>query len=70
MGAPGRRKLKDYLIDRKVERKERDELPLIACGSEVLFVPGHAASETVMVEKGVTKRMLRVEYLGRPAESE
>ena len=70
VGAPGRRKLKDYLIDRTVERKERDELPLIACGSEVLFVPGHAASETVMVEKGVTKRMLRVEYLGRPAESE
>ena len=69
VGAPGRRKLKDYLIDRKVERKERDETPLIACGSEVLFVTGHAASETVMVEP-TTRRMLRVEYLGKLDESE
>lgn len=69
VGAPGRRKLKEYLIDRKVERKERDELPLLACGSEVLFVPGHAASETYKVTEE-TRRMLKVEYLGRTDDND
>jgi tRNA(Ile)-lysidine synthase len=69
VGAPGRRKLKQYLIDRKVERKERDELPLLACGGEVLFVPGHAASESFKVTES-TRRMLKVEYLGRADEME
>ena len=64
MGAPGRRKLKDYLIDRKVERAERDEIPLIACGSEVVFVTGYASSELAKVDEN-TARMLRAEYLGR-----
>lgn len=64
VGAPGRRKLKDYLIDRKVERAERDEIPLIACGSEVVFVTGYASSELAKVDEN-TARMLRAEYLGR-----
>lgn len=62
VGSPGRRKLKDYLIDRKVEREKRDCIPLVACGSEVLFVAGHAASENAKVD-GNTARMLRIEYL-------
>ena len=64
VGAPGRRKLKDYLIDRKVERSERDSIPLIACGSEVLFVTGYASSESTKVDEN-TARLLRAEYLGR-----
>lgn len=64
VGAPGRRKLKDYFIDRKVDRESRDRIPLIACGSEVLFVPGFAASEQARVDE-TTERMLRAEYLGR-----
>lgn len=63
VGAPGRRKLKDYLIDRKVDREKRDGIPLVACGSEVLFVTGHAASENAKVDEN-TARMLKVEYLG------
>ena len=64
VGAPGRRKLKEYFIDRKVDRESRDRIPLIACGSEVLFVPGFAASEQARVDEN-TARMLRAEYLGR-----
>ncbi len=64
VGAPGRKKLKDLLIDRKVERTERSRIPLIAAGSEVLFVTGIAASETVKVDEN-TVRMIRAEYLGR-----
>ena len=64
VGAPGRRKLKDYFIDRKVDRESRDRIPLIACGSEVLFVPGFAASEQAKVDDA-TERMLKAEFLGR-----
>lgn len=39
-GAPGRRKLKDLLIDRKIPRAERDQLPLLCRGTEVVWVPG------------------------------
>ncbi|MBR0136612.1 MAG: tRNA lysidine(34) synthetase TilS [Clostridia bacterium] len=68
VGAPGKKKLKDYLIDRKVDRTKRDEIPLIACGSEVLFVTGYAASESTKVDEN-TARMLRAQFLGQ-AEKE
>ena len=64
VGAPGRRKLKEFFIDRKIDRDERDLIPLIAAGSEVLFVTGVAAGELVKVD-GSTRSMLRAEYLGR-----
>lgn len=63
VGAPGRRKLKDFFIDRKVEREKRDAVPLIACGSEVLFAAGLAASEFVKVDENTTA-VLRARFLG------
>lgn len=64
VGAPGRRKLKDYLIDRKVDREKRGEIPLIACGADVLYLAGYASSELAKVDDD-TKTMLRAEFLGR-----
>ena len=64
VGAPGKRKLKDYFIDRKIDRDERDRIPLIASGSEVLFAAGYAASELTKVDNETT-RMLKAEFLGR-----
>lgn len=64
VGAPGKRKLKDYLIDRKIDREKRDVIPLVACGNEVLYVAGYAASESTKVDD-TTGSMLKVEYLGR-----
>lgn len=63
VNAPGRRKLKDYLIDRKVERNARDLIPLIADGSEVLYVGGFASSESAKITES-TRKMLKIEYLG------
>ena len=48
----GRRKLKDYLIDEKVPRRERDQIPLIAQGSHVLWVTGMRISEGAKVTEG------------------
>ena len=39
-GMKGRKKLKDFFIDNKVDRTLRDRIPLLACGSEILWSPG------------------------------
>lgn len=53
LGAPGRKKLKDYFIDKKVDRPLRDWLPLVARDSEILWAPGIGISERARVEDGV-----------------
>ncbi len=60
LGAPGGRKLKEALIDKKIPREKR-ELPLIAHGREALFMPGLGIADTVKVTAG-TQRVLRVTY--------
>lgn len=40
LGAPGRKKFKDYLIDHKVDRQVRDYLPVVARGRRVIWAPG------------------------------
>lgn len=40
LGAPGERKLKDLLIDRRVPRRERDRLPLLVVAGRIAWVPG------------------------------
>ena len=39
-GAPGSKRLKEFLIDAKVPRWERDQLPLVVAGDEILWVAG------------------------------
>ena len=56
-GAPGGRKLKEYLIDRKVPREERDRVPLLAVGKEVAWVVGHQVSEKFRARPG-SKRLI------------
>lgn len=55
----GHKKLKDYLIDEKVPREERDRLLLLADGSHVLWVFGYRISEAVKVTEK-TERILRI----------
>ena len=41
LGAPGRRKLQDLLVDRKVPRAERDSVPLVVdAGGRIVWVAG------------------------------
>ncbi len=55
----GSRKLKDYLIDEKVPREERDRIPLLASGRQVFWVVGHRISEDVKVTEQ-TQRILEI----------
>jgi tRNA(Ile)-lysidine synthase len=41
LGAPGSRKLKEYMIDRKIDRRRRDFIPLLCKGKRILWVAGY-----------------------------
>lgn len=60
LGAPGRRKLSDYLIDRKLPRRQRD-IPMLCSGADVLFLPGCTIAETVKVTEQ-TRHILHLFY--------
>ncbi|MCI8370941.1 MAG: tRNA lysidine(34) synthetase TilS [Lachnospiraceae bacterium] len=57
--AGGRKKLKDYFIDCKVPRQERDQTILLADGSEIIWMIGKRINEAYKVEDG-TSRILEV----------
>lgn len=68
LGAPGARKLQDFLVDRKVPRPERDALPLVVDGRDrIVWVVGHSVAEGFRVRdrsQGVI--LLKVKRLGGP----
>ena len=59
----GRKKLKNYLIDCKVPRQERDSLTVLADGSHILWVVGYRISEYYKVTEK-TKTVIRVHVKG------
>ena len=63
----GRKKLKDYLVNEKIPRSERDKLVLLAEGNEILWVVGYRLSEKVKVKEN-TKRILKLTYTGGNAD--
>ena len=51
-GAPGTRKLQDVLVDRKIPRRERDDVPLVVDGNgRILWVVGVALAEDARVRR-------------------
>jgi tRNA(Ile)-lysidine synthase len=62
IGAPGTKKLKDWLIDRKIPSKERKLLPLVLSTSgEIAWVPGLPPADNLKI-RGTTKLALRLTY--------
>ena len=59
----GSKKLKDYLIDRKIPREKRDDLWLAADGSEILWVIGDRISEAYKVTDK-TRKILHIQIKG------
>lgn len=57
----GRKKLKDYFMDLKIPREDRDKVLLLARGNEVFWVIGYRISERCKITEN-TKQILRVEY--------
>lgn len=59
----GRKKLKDYLIDCKIPREERESLTLLADGSHIVWIVGYRISEYYKVSNQ-TKKILKVHVKG------
>ncbi|HEY2324294.1 MAG TPA: tRNA lysidine(34) synthetase TilS, partial [Thermoanaerobaculia bacterium] len=49
LGAPGSKKLKDFLIDRKIPLEQRDRLPLLVWSGEIVWIAGVEISERFKV---------------------
>ncbi|MEG6566727.1 tRNA lysidine(34) synthetase TilS [Thermoanaerobacterium saccharolyticum] len=58
----GTKTLKEYFIDEKIPREERDRIPLLAIGSTILWIVGYRMSEKYKVRDG-TKKILSIEYI-------
>ncbi len=66
LGAPGERKLQDFLVDRKVPRAERDALPLVVDGRDrIVWVVGHSVAEDFrVIDPSAGVLLLKVRRLG------
>lgn len=64
LGMQGSKKLKDLFIDLKVPRYERDKIPLIVCGNQIVWVVGYRISEDFKVTDS-TRRVLKIKILKR-----
>lgn len=63
LGAPGRRKLQDFLVDMKVPREERDRVAVLESGGEIAWVLGMRIDERFKVGEG-TERVAVLEVSG------
>ena len=61
-GGSGSKKLKDYFIDRKVERSLRDAVPIVACGDTPVWVVGYTMDRRFQVTEK-TERILKLTFL-------
>lgn len=68
-GRGSHKKLKDYLIDCKIPREERDGYILLADGSHIIWVVGMRISEAYKVTEQ-TRRVLKVQKIERGGKSD
>lgn len=62
-GMKGSKKLKEFFIDEKIPRRERDSIPLIVSGDTILWVVGKRVSDYGKVDDN-TKRILKISVTG------
>lgn len=60
-GMKGSKKLKDFFIDEKISREERDRIPIIENNGDIIWVVGYRISEKYKVRSS-TKKVLVLEY--------
>lgn len=61
LGVDGSKKLKDFLIDHKIERHKRDKIPLVCDGDQIMWVVGYRISENYKVTDE-TKKILAIQF--------
>jgi len=48
-GMRGKKKLKNYFIDKKIPKDKRDRIPVLADGNEIIWILGYAINESYFV---------------------
>jgi len=61
-GMKGTKKLKDYLIDKKVPKNKRDSLPIITSNDQIAWLPGFTIDDNFKVTDETTK-ILNLTYI-------
>lgn len=61
LGLTGSKKLKDFFIDYKIDRNERDRIPLVCDGDEIIWIVGLRISEKYKITDKTT-RILEIIY--------
>jgi len=61
LGLGGTKKIKDYFIDHKVERKERDQIPLLCDDTHIIWVMGYQMDERYRITKD-TNQFLQITF--------
>lgn len=62
-----RKKLKDYLIDKKIPREARDRIWLLARGNEVIWIIGYRLNASYKID-AATKNIVRFDIFGGYAD--
>jgi tRNA(Ile)-lysidine synthase len=62
LGFGRRKKLQDFFVDEKVPRDERDGVPVVLSGDDIIWVAGYRADERVRTNEG-TRRFLKLSLL-------
>ncbi len=65
LGMSGTKKVSDYLIDKKVPRVYRDEIPVVCDNKGIIWLVGLEIADRARIDKQ-TKEVLTVEYVKRP----
>jgi tRNA(Ile)-lysidine synthase len=60
-GMDGTKKIKDYFIDKKIPKEEREKIPLLTDDENIIWILGYATSEYYKVTE-FTSRILIVDY--------
>ncbi|MGI5881626.1 MAG: tRNA lysidine(34) synthetase TilS [Dethiobacteria bacterium] len=55
LGAPGRKKLKDFFINHKISWRKRDFIPLVIAGEEIVWVVGRQISHLCRITEDTKK---------------
>ena len=64
LGLGKRKKLQDFFVDEKIPRDERDSIPLVLSGNDIIWIAGYRADDRFKVTKD-TERFLRLEMVRR-----
>ncbi|MEW6600099.1 MAG: tRNA lysidine(34) synthetase TilS [Nitrospirota bacterium] len=59
VGFGKKKKLQDYFVDEKMPREERDRVPIVVSGNDIIFVAGHRADDRFKVTDE-TEKCLRL----------